>query len=100
MNDHENLPDFMKDFHDQKDLFKAIYTQYGEGNNKELLSKVNWIDAHCFTIDVFLWWMGMHGYKLQKIRKKGIEFHEPNETIRYFTDLRKSKTIFPKQETK
>lgn len=21
----EHLPDFMKDFHDQKDLFKAIY---------------------------------------------------------------------------
>lgn len=94
MQNEENLPEFMKDFHDQKDLFKAIYAQYSEGNNKELLSNVNWRDAHCFTIDVFLWWMGMHGYKLQKSRKKGVEFYDPIDTIKYFTDLRKSKPIF------
>ncbi len=93
LENQENLPDFIKDFHDQKDLFKAIYEQYSEGNNKELLSKVNWVDAHCFTIDVFLWWMGRHGYKLQKARKKGVEFFDVNETIEHYTNLRKSKSI-------
>lgn len=93
MANHENLPEFMKDFHDQKDLFKAIYAQYSEGNSKELLQRVNWVDAHCFTIDVFLWWMGLHGYKLQKSRKKGVEFYDPQETIEYHNNKRKSTGI-------
>lgn len=93
MSNQENLPDFIKDFHDQKDLFKAIYAQYSEGNSKELLLRVNWVDAHCFTIDVFLWWMGKHGYKLQKSKKKGVEFFEPIETIKHYTELRKSKSL-------
>ena len=96
MENQENLPDFIKDFHDQKDLFKAIYAQYGEGNQKELLTKVSWVNAHVFTVDVFLWWMGQHGYKLQKVRKKGIEFYDPNETIKYYNDLRKSGSILEK----
>lgn len=89
MNENKNLPDFMVDFHDQKDLFKVIYTQYREGNNKKLLENVNWVDAHCFTIDVFLWWMGKHGYKLQKSRCKNVEFYNPLETIEYYTNIRK-----------
>ncbi len=91
MSNQENLPDFLKDFHDQKDFFKAIYEQYSNSNSKELLSRVNWVDAHCFTIDVFLWWMGKHGYKLQKSRKKGVDFFDPMETIKHYTELRTNK---------
>ena len=91
MSNQENLPDFLKDFHDQKDFFKAIYEQYSNSNSKELLSRVNWVDAHCFTIDVFLWWMGKHGYKLQKSRKKGVDFFDPIETIKHYTELRTNK---------
>lgn len=87
----ENLPDFIKDFHDQKDLFKAIYMQWQEEN--KVLKKVSWVDAHVFSIDIFLWWMGLHGYKLQKIRKSDIEFYDPEETIRHFMDIRKGKAI-------
>jgi hypothetical protein len=93
MEKRENLPEFMKDFHDQKDLFKTIYDQYREGNAKKLLEDVGWVDAHIFTIDVFLWWMGRHGYKLQKIRKQGLEFNDPNETIKYFTDKRQGRSV-------
>jgi len=89
MSNQENLPEFIKDFHDQKDLFKSIYAQYSEGNNKELLSRVNWVDAHCFVIDVFLWWMGEHGYKLQKSKKKQVKFYDPAETIKHYTGFRK-----------
>ena len=89
MDENKNLPDFMVDFHDQKDLFKAIYEQYRNGNAKELLENVKWVDAHCFTIDVFLWWMGIHGYKLQKIRSKKVDFNDPIETIDYYTNIRK-----------
>ena len=83
-----HLPDFIKDFHDQKDLFKAIYTQWQEDN--EVLKKVSWVDAHVFTIDIFLWWMGLHGYKLQKNRAKNVEFYEAESTINHYNMIRKS----------
>ncbi len=89
MNNGENLPEFIKDFHDQKDLFKAIYAQWAKEN--DILERVNWVDAQIFTIDVLLWWMGLHGYKLQKIRKKGLEFSDPIETIKYHRNLRRGK---------
>lgn len=88
VNNQGHLPEFLKDFHDQKDFFKAIYAQYSEGKAKKLLSEVNWIDAHCFTIDVFLWWMGVHGYKLQKARKRDVEFYDPIETIQHYLEER------------
>lgn len=91
MNNNENLPDFMKDFHDQKDLFKAIYEQWKTGDN-QVLEDVNWVDAHVFTIDYFLWWMGLHGYKLQKSRKKGVDFYDPIETIEKCNNIRNGKT--------
>lgn len=86
MNNQENLPEFMKDFHDQKDLFKTIFEQYKDSH--VVLDNINWVDGHQFTIDVFLWWMGRHGYKLQKTRKKGVEFNDPKETIKHFTNIR------------
>lgn len=74
------LPDFMKDFHDQKDIFKAIHQLY---QSNESLQKMpnGWIDNHIFTIDYFLWFMGQHGYKLQKIKSKSIKFYNLQETI-------------------
>ena len=80
----------MKDFHNQKDLFKAIYDLWDDGNNKTL-NEVNWINAHCFTIDYFLYWMGLHGYKLQKVKKKNVRFYDPIETIQNSNDERKKK---------
>jgi hypothetical protein len=76
----EYLPDFMRDFHDQKDIFKAIFELYKSNESLQKMN-VNWVDAHIFTIDYFLWFMGQHGYKLQKVRKKGIEFYNLKETI-------------------
>lgn len=82
LNSGAHLPDFMKDFHDQKALFKAIYTQFNTGGNKtKVLDDVPWVDAHIFTIDCFLWWMALNGYKLQKIRSKEISFSDPEESI-------------------
>lgn len=76
----EYLPDFMRDFHDQKDLFKAIHELY---KNNESLQKMpnSWVENHIFVIDYFLWFMGQHGYKLQKIRKKGVAFFDIADTI-------------------
>lgn len=58
----EFLPEFMRDFHDQKDLFKAIHKLYG--------SDLSWVGAHVYTVDRFLWYMASRGYVLRKSRRK------------------------------
>ena len=70
--DLENhLPKFMRDFHDQKDLFKCLRRRWGNKN----IENVTWVDSHIFTIDFFLRFMAIHGYTLQKNRSN-IEFDD------------------------
>jgi len=68
-----HLPEFLKDFHDQKKLFKIIQ-QWADGQNDFNKLPNSWIDNQIFTIDYFLWCMALHGYKLQKIKSKKVEF--------------------------
>lgn len=74
------LPDFMKDFHDQKDLFKSLHEMWAKRLETEL-PNFNWRDSHIYTVDFFLWFMGLHGYKLQKIKSKDVEFYDIEKTI-------------------
>jgi len=62
----KHLPSFMRDFHDQKDLFKTV----GGYDRDDPYPDISWIDGHTYTIDRFLWWMAAHGYTLQKCRAK------------------------------
>ena len=62
-----HLPVFMRDFHDQKDLFKAI-ERLTTGIEEEW--HVPWTKAQVYVIDIFLWFMARHGYTLQKTRAK------------------------------
>lgn len=78
--DKHYLPDFMKDFHDQKDLFKAIHELYKDNESLKKMPQ-SWVDNHIFVVDYFLWFMGQHGYKLQRVRKKGVEFYNLQATI-------------------
>ena len=80
--ENKNLPDFMKDFHDQKDLFKLIQ-DWGLSNETFKKFPNSWRDNHVFTIDYFLTFMACHGYKLQKIRAK-IEFCDIQERMKDF----------------
>ncbi|AHK11168.1 hypothetical protein S14_56 [Shewanella sp. phage 1/4] len=73
----KHLPHFMRDFHDQKDLFKAM-TVYFDNSDE---CPVNWVDGHVYTIDWFLWFMAAHGYTLQKNRS-AVEFLDYEMTIR------------------
>jgi hypothetical protein len=61
---NKHLPKIMRDSHDQKDLFKAIDNTFSQPD----ANRVNWVDAHIYTIDTFLWVMAAHGYHLQKSR--------------------------------
>lgn len=71
------LPEFMRDFHDQKDLFKTIHELV---NQNEGTRCVNWVDAQIYTIDVFLWFMARRGYTLQRSRAKQ-SFLDIHQTI-------------------
>ena len=79
LNNQNNLPDFMKDFHDQKDLFKTIWSWWGKEIEDEL--NIKWVNAMIFTIDKFLWFMGLHGYKLQKDRTKDVDFFDISDSM-------------------
>ena len=76
--DGKHLPDIMKDFHDQKDIFKAVHAM---ASTHEVTQDVNWINAHMYTLDCFLWFMARHGYTLQKSRAN-VDFDELQDTIK------------------
>ena len=63
----KHLPPWLRDFHDQKDVFKTV----GNGRSLDPTRKeISWLEGHCYVIDKFLWVMAMHGYTLQKCRAK------------------------------
>jgi hypothetical protein len=74
------LPGVLRDFHDQKDVFKAIHETINVGNHG-YAKGVDWIAGQCYVIDIFLWWMARRGYTLQRSRAKQ-EFVSLNDTLR------------------
>ena len=67
------LPEFMRDFHDQKDLFKALQDVVERSNDKHgghRSLNATWTDYHIYSVDIFLWVLAAHGYTLQRSRRK------------------------------
>ena len=64
------LPEPLRDFHNAKDVFKAIDEIYPE-DPKGLIKRPDWVAAHYYVIDIFLWFMARRGWTLQRTRKKG-----------------------------
>jgi hypothetical protein len=82
------LPEFMRDFHDQKLLFKYLNEvvcnarEKAESTNKMQLEKLpDWVSAQIYTIDFFLWVMARHGYTLQRSRKKISDFEDMEQDL-------------------
>ena len=70
----KHLPEPMRDFHDQKDLFKSMH--YLQQDNEGVENNPSWVNGHIYIIDFFLWFMASRGYTLQKTRTKNIEFKD------------------------
>ena len=70
----KHLPEFMRDFHDQKDLFKTIHTRIKPE------PQIDWIKGQIYTVDVFLHFMARRGYTLQKNRSN-VPFRDIEEDI-------------------
>ena len=79
------LPEFMRDFHDCKDLFRRIdeIVQNAKLKNPDQ-DYPNWITAHIYVVDFFLWYMGKCGYTLQRNRSRVefIDFYADMEAAR------------------
>lgn len=77
----EYLPECLRDFHAQKDVFKTIADNFAKRNAERPEFVVNWVSAHVYTIDLFLWWMARHGYTLQRSRKR-VPFDSIDDDVR------------------
>lgn len=63
------LPPPLRDFHDQKDIFKAMH-EIINVQGHEFARSVDWVTGQCYVIDIFLWFMARRGYTLQRSRAK------------------------------
>ncbi len=81
----KHLPEMMRDFHDQKDLFKVMHGIYENKDNESDVhpNMPNWTSGHVYTVDWFLWYMAGRGYTLQKSRKdlQFWPFEDKRETL-------------------
>ena len=84
----EYLPPILRDFHDQKNIFKSMHHLYQDNPSAE--TAPNWRDGQIYTVDWFLWFMASRGYTLQKSRKK-MAFREIPE----FRELLSLEQIIP-----
>lgn len=69
------LPAPLRDFHAQKSIFQIIgemvtrRQQRGTTSYDRCLELPNWVHAHIYVIDFFLWFMARRGYTLQRSRR-------------------------------
>lgn len=91
------LPSFMRDFHDQKDVFKAMHETINVEKH-DYAKTVDWITGQCYVIDIFLWFMARRGYTLQRSRSKQ-DFVSLSETLRKSEERHMAalKNIFAKE---
>lgn len=66
----EYLPEPLRDFHDQKAVFKAMHEIIKERPD-DIIKRPGWIEGQCYVIDIFLWFMARRGYTLQRTRRRG-----------------------------
>ncbi|GBR02136.1 hypothetical protein ACFFGF_04955 [Asaia lannensis] len=94
LNSQQYLPREIRDFHDQKSLFKFVdKTRLAnvDRNNGSYMSGMNWVDSMVYTGDVFLWVMAQHGYTLQKSRKK-FDFPDLKEALAREDEVRRQES--------
>ena len=60
------LPPVLRDFHDQKDVFRTMHVFQGEPPEGE--TRPDWTIGQIYVIDCFLWFMARRGYTLQRSR--------------------------------
>lgn len=91
MDSGKYLPPPLRDFHDMKDTFKALHETVSVKDN-DYCKAIGWVAGQCYVIDIFLWWMALHGYTLQRSRK-ALPFYDLSETVDTARDRRTTAQI-------
>ena len=65
----KHLPPALRDFHDQKGVFKSMH-EIVNVQGHEYAKEIGWIVGQCYVIDIFLWFMARRGYTLQRSRQQ------------------------------
>lgn len=66
----KHLPPPLRDFHDQKDVFRLIHWLTQPPSPDQAIRHPSWVDGQIYVIDTFLWCMARHSYTLQRSRAK------------------------------
>ena len=86
MKSAQYLPPVIRDFHDAKDVFKALHDLVNVQGH-DYAGEISTVAGQCYVIDIFLWWMAKHGYTLQTSRQR-LEFRDIHESIKKSRDIR------------
>jgi len=84
------LPDVLRDFHDQKDVFKAMHDLQKPASPADTISgaySVDFVTGQCYVIDRFLWFMARRGYTLQRSRAR-MPFRDLHADVQAATEKR------------
>jgi hypothetical protein len=82
------FPEFMQDFHSQKDLFKAFYiwrSMMDKRSNSSLAQMANYRELQCLFASM-LDFLFIHGWQIYRTRKPG-EYADINKSISSLNDL-------------
>lgn len=68
----DHLPAALKDFHDQKEIFKLMHElqQPADGCESDPAHSLDYKTGQCYVIDRFLHFMARRGYTLQQSKKQ------------------------------
>jgi hypothetical protein len=85
------LPDVLRDFHDQKEVFKAMHDLQRPADPSDTLTaghySLSFVTGQCYVIDRFLWFMAKRGYTLQRSRAR-LPFRDLEADVRAATEKR------------
>ena len=80
------LPEVLRDFHDQKEVFKAMHDMLIV-NPSDIGSQISFVEGQVYVVDRFLWFMARHGYTMQKSRARQ-NFESLTDNVQALTEQR------------
>lgn len=89
------LPDALRDFHDQKDVFKAMHDLQKPADPTDAIAghySLDFVTGQCYVIDRFLWFMARRGYTLQRSRAR-LPFRDLWADVRAATEKRDAESV-------
>jgi hypothetical protein len=87
------LPEPLRDFHDQKEVFKAMHDTQKPASPSDAIGghySIDFVTGQCYVIDRFLWYMARRGYTLQRSRAR-LPFRDLDADVSAATERRNAR---------